>query len=216
MSVSVVIADDHEVVRVGLTAVLVEDGSLEVVAEAASAREALEAVSAHRPDVLILDVRLPDRPGTAIVDEVRRLSPATKILILTSYGEGRVLADVLAKDVDGFLIKTIDSTALIQAVKDLARGRRMSGDQMRESFERLVVPDQASGGRHAGALTPREMQIASLVAQGLSNREIGMHLGLSEKTIRNYVSEVLSKWGLERRGQLIAALRDAAQPEPGP
>ncbi|MCL6595133.1 MAG: response regulator transcription factor [Firmicutes bacterium] len=208
----VVIVDDHEVVRVGLAAVLRDEPGIDVVAMVGTAAAAVEAAARYHPDVLVLDLRLPDRPGTAAVEEIRAVSPNTRILVLTSYGEDRAVLASVRAGVDGFLTKTTDSAALVEAVRALAAGRSLLRDQVADVLVRLV---QTGGTEHRRpparrGLTPREWEVAEAVADGLSNREIAERLHLSEKTVKHHVSEVLDKLGLSRRSQIAGVLRDAS------
>jgi two-component system response regulator DevR len=217
MAIRVVIVDDHGVVRVGLAALLRDCPDIEVAGMAGTAEEAVDCARRLKPDVMILDLRLPDRPGTTAVPEIREASPATRILILTSYGEDRAVLASVRAGVDGFLTKTADSEALVDAVRQLAAGRALLRDQVADALLRFV---QKGGERPEGAglpaLTAREWQVARAVADGKSNREIAEALGLSEKTVKHYVSEILDKLELARRGQIGSVLRaqDLAGPDP--
>jgi two-component system response regulator DevR len=207
----VVIVDDHEVVRVGLAAVLRDEPDIEVAAMVGTAAAAVEAAARHRPDVLVLDLRLPDLPGTAVVEEIRAVSPGTRILVLTSYGEDRAVLASVRAGVDGFLTKTTDSSALVEAVRALAAGRSLLRDQVADVLVRLVQTGGAEVRRAPprSGLTPREWEVAQAVAEGLSNREVADRLHLSEKTVKHHVSEVLNKLGLSRRSQIAGALSGA-------
>jgi DNA-binding NarL/FixJ family response regulator len=213
MSVSIVIVDDHAVVRVGLATVLADRPDFEVKASVGTAEEAVAAVGLHRPDVLVLDLRLPDRPGTAIVPDVRKASPTTRILVLTSYGEDRAVVEAVAAGVDGFLVKSADSGRLIAAIDDLMAGRPMLGEQVADALVRhLQAPkDSDPAVALADQLTRREMEVVMAVSRGLSNREIGEQLGLSEKTVKNHISDILSKLGLARRAQIVVLVHEQAQ-----
>jgi DNA-binding NarL/FixJ family response regulator len=213
MSVSIVIVDDHAVVRVGLTTVLADRPDFQVKAAVGTAEEAVAAVALHRPDVLVLDLRLPDRPGTAIVPDVRRLSPVTRILVLTSYGEDRAVVEAVAAGVDGFLVKSADSARLITAIDDLMAGRPMLGEQVADALVRhLQTPaDTNPTVALADRLTKREMEVVMAVSRGLSNREIGDQLGLSEKTVKNHISDILSKLGFARRAQIVVLVHEQTQ-----
>jgi two-component system response regulator DevR len=211
VAVRVVIVDDHEIVRVGLAAVLEDTPDLSVVAMVGTAAEALEAVAEHQPDVVVLDLRLPDRSGIAILPELRQLSPGTRVLALTSYGEDRAVLASVRAGVDGFLTKTTDSEALVEAIRAVAQGKKHLKEQAAEALVRFVQGGLAEPGPHRGqaSLTPREREIAQLVAEGLSNREVALRLQLSEKTVKRHVSDILDKLGLERRGQIVHVLRQS-------
>lgn len=208
--VRVAVVDDHDVVRKGLAAVLGDCEDFEVVAMAADAAEAVAAARQHQPDVLVLDLRLPDRPGTQVVPEIREASPHTRILVLTSYGQDRSVVAAVAAGVDGFLTKTADAKALVDAIRLLAQGRTLLGGQVGDALVRFLrvgdaAPDRGTDIRDA--LTQREWDVARAVAEGLSNREVAERLFLSEKTVKNHVSDVLNKLHLSRRAQIVALLQ---------
>lgn len=217
MAIRVVIVDDHGVVRVGLAALLRDCPDIEVVGMVGTAREAVESARLLHPDVMILDLRLPDQPGPTAVPEIREVSPNTRILILTSYGEDRAVLASVRAGVDGFLTKTVDSEALVEAVRNLATGRALLRDQVADALLRFV---QKGGERTEGvglpSLTSREWQVARAVADGKSNREIAEALNLSEKTVKHYVSEILDKLELARRGQIGSMLHAEGLSGPEP
>ncbi len=207
--VRIAIVDDHEVVRKGLGAVLADCPDFEVVAMAADAAGAVEAARTHKPDVLVLDLRLPDRPGTQAVPEIRAVSPKTRILVLTSFGQDRTVVAAVSAGIDGFLTKTADSRELIESIRTLAAGGTLLGAQVGEALVRYVRSgeDPAGGARVRESLTQREWDVAQAVAEGLSNREVAERLSLSEKTVKNHVSDVLDKLGLSRRSQIVLLLQ---------
>ena len=215
--IRVVIVDDHEVVRVGLASLLRDVPDFAVDAMSANAAEAIAAVSRHRPDVVILDIRLPDRSGLDIVPELRRIAPATKIVVLTSYGEDHAMVAAAATGVDAFLTKTVDSEGLCSAIRAVAQGRQVLRDQVADALLRYVR--NGEGGMRPEtliqALTPREVEVAQAVALGLSNREVAERLGLAEKTVKNHVSDVLDKLGLSRRAQIVALFTAGSLAQPG-
>lgn len=220
MAIRVVIVDDHKVVRVGLAAVLSSTADIEVVDTVGTAREAVDSVRRHRPDVLVLDLRLPDQPGTAVVGPVREASPETRILVLTSYGEDRAVLVSVRAGVDGFLSKTVDSEAFIEAVRGLAQGKQLLRDEVADALLRIVRANDPTVGTNAavpGVLTLREWEVARAVAEGLSNREVAERLHVTERTVKHHVSEILSKLDLARRGQIGTVLRgDWQRDEPWP
>jgi DNA-binding NarL/FixJ family response regulator len=210
MTIRVVIVDDHKVVRVGLASVLGSTDDIEVVETVGTARDAIESVRSHLPDVLVLDLRLPDQPGTAVIGPVRELSPRTRILVLTSYGEDQAVLASVRAGVDGFLTKTVDSEAFVDAVRGLAAGKQLLRDEVADALLHIVQtmdPAMNSGARAQAALTMREWDVARAVAEGLSNREVAERLHVSERTVKHHVSEILSKLDLARRGQIGRLLR---------
>lgn len=207
--VRIAIVDDHEVVRKGLASVLADCPDFEVVAMAADAAGAVEAARQHQPDVLVLDLRLPDRPGMQAVPEIRQASPKTRILVLTSFGQDRTVVAAVTAGVDGFLTKTADSQQLIESIRTLAAGGTLLGMQVGEALVRYVRAGepQSEDVRIHETLTHREWEVARAVAEGLSNREVAERLSLSEKTVKNHVSDVLGKLGLIRRSQIVVLLQ---------
>ena len=207
MAIRVAVVDDHEVVRVGLAAVLSSTADIEVVDTVGTAREAVDSVRRHRPDVLVLDLRLPDQPGTAVVGPVREASPETRILVLTSYSEDRAVLVSVRAGVDGFLSKTVDSEAFIEAVRGLAQGKQVLRDEVADALLRIVRTNDSTVRTNAAALSIREREVARAVAEGLSNREVAERLHASERTVKKHVSVILSKLALARRDQIGRVLR---------
>lgn len=204
MAIRVAIVDDHEVVRVGLASLLEDDEDIRVVALASTASDAVAAVQRSRPDVLILDVRLPDGNGIDLVAGVKAASPSTRVLVLTSYTGDDTIAAAVVAGVDGFASKTTDAESLVRTVRDLADGRDVLQAQVSAALIRyLQEPPQAGPPVLAEQLTARESQIAAFVTEGLSNREIGERVGISEKTVKNHVSNILSKMHAHRRSEIM-------------
>ncbi|HKI56178.1 MAG TPA: response regulator transcription factor [Trueperaceae bacterium] len=204
MTIRVAIVDDHEVVRVGLASLLEDDADIRVVALAGSATDAIAAVRSSHPDVLVLDVRLPDGNGIDLVAGVKAVSPQTRVLVLTSYTGDDTIAQAVAAGVDGFASKTTDAGSLVRTIRELAAGRDVLQEQVSAALIRYLKSppaDQPPG--LAEQLTSRESQIAAFVTEGLSNREIGERMGISEKTVKNHVSNVLSKMHAHRRSEII-------------
>ncbi len=214
--IRLVIVDDHEVVRVGLASLLRDDPEFSVEAMAATAEDGLRAVRNAQPDIVVLDLRLPDRPGLEIVPEIRRSVPGSKIVVLTSYGEDQAMIAAVAAGVDAFLTKTVDSEALCSAIRNVAAGRQVLRDQVADALVRYVRQGDVASHSEADpdALTPREREVAEAVALGLSNREVAERLGLAEKTVKNHVSDILAKFRLSRRAQIVALFR-AGEGRPG-
>jgi DNA-binding NarL/FixJ family response regulator len=201
--VGVFLLDDHEIVRRGVRELLEAEPDIEVVGEASTAEAALARVPALRPDVAVLDVRLPDGNGVSVCRALRSQTPETGCLMLTSFGDDEALLDAVMAGAAGYVLKQIRGTDLVGAVRAVAAGQSMIS---RETAARLL--DRA--GEHARAadplarLTGQERRILELIGSGLTNRQIGEELGLAEKTVKNYVSGLFAKLGMERRTQAAA------------
>lgn len=200
MTVRVYLLDDHEVVRRGLRDLLEADG-LEVVGESGLAREAAARIPALRPDVCVLDARLPDGSGIDVCREVRSVDPTIRALILTSYDDDEALFAAIMAGAAGYVLKQIGSHDLVEAVRHVAAG----GSLLDPSVTARVLERMRDGSPEQPdelrALTDREREILALIAEGLTNRQIGERLYLAEKTVKNNVSNLLAKLGLERRTQ---------------
>ncbi len=192
--------DDHEVVRHGLRDLLEREGDLEVVGESGSALEAAHRIPALRPDVAVLDARLPDGSGIDVCRDVRSVDPTIRALILTSYEDDEALFSAIMAGAAGYVLKQIRGTDLVDAVRRVAAGQSLLDPAVTQRvLERIRRgPEQPDELR---SLTDQERRILALVAEGLTNREIAERMYLSEKTIKNYVSSLLAKLGMERRTQ---------------
>jgi two-component system, NarL family, response regulator DevR len=203
------LVDDHEVVREGLAELLSAVPDFEVVGEAGTAGQALPRILAARPDVAILDLRLPDGNGVDICRDVRSALPSTHCLILTSYDDqDAVLASVLA-GASGYVLKEVRAAALIDAIRQAAMGRSLIDPALIAAVVQRVTNKSPKDAKLA-SLTDREREVLDLVAEGLTNRQIGERMFLSDKTVKNYVSSLLGKLGLGRRTQaavFVAELR---------
>ncbi|MEU6840261.1 response regulator transcription factor [Streptomyces sp. NPDC046716] len=206
--VRILLLDDHEVVRRGLRDLLGAEPDLEVVGEAATAAQALARGPALRPDVAVLDVRLPDGDGITVCRELRTLLPEVSCLMLTSFDDDDALLDAIMAGASGYVLKQIKGSDLISAVRTVASGESMLDPATTARLMRsLRGPEQRSaesGGPPDGQaveLTERERDILELVGEGLTNRQIGQRLFLSEKTVKNNISRLLAKLGVERRIQ---------------
>lgn len=190
--------DDHEVVRSGLRSLLDTDESLEVVGEAATAEEALARIPPTRPDVCILDVRLPDGTGVEVCREVRSQMPETSCLMLTSYADDEAMFAAIMAGAAGYVLKQVSGNDLLADIRKVAAGGSLLDPALTERIiERMRSgPDQ--DGRMA-SLTPQERRILDLIAEGRTNRQIGEEMFLAEKTVKNYVSNLLAKLGMQRR-----------------
>ena len=199
--VRVFLLDDHEVVRRGLKELLESDGSIEVVGEAANVAQANARIPAVRPDVAILDARLPDGSGIEVCRQVRSADPSIRAIILTSFDDDDALFAAIMAGAAGYILKQVSGDDLVAAVHKVADGAALLDPQVTEKvMTRLRQGDQHEPDE-LKSLSPQERRILDLVAEGLTNRQIGEELFLAEKTVKNYMSSILSKLGLERRTQ---------------
>ncbi|WP_432546021.1 response regulator [Kineococcus sp. SYSU DK004] len=198
-TVRVFLTDDHAVVRAGLRAVL-ESGGLQVVGEAGSVAEAVAGITMTRPDVAVLDGRLPDGSGVDVCRQVRVVSPATRTLVLTSYDDDEALLASVLAGASGYLLKEIRTTDLVASVRAVAAGESLLDPRAVEEVRRRLQDPLAADPRLA-ELTGQERRVLAALSEGLTNREIGRELHLAEKTVKNYVSSVLAKLGLASRTQ---------------
>ena len=208
-AVRVFLVDDHEVVRRGVAEVLEDDPGITVAGEAGSVAEALARVPAVRPDVVLIDMRLPDGSGADLCRELRDRVDGVRCLILTSYSELEALEAAVRAGAAGFLLKQIRGPALASAVRTVAAGGTLF-EEVGPAVPRNRVPG-AAGSDRLGLLTDQERTVLRLIGEGLTNRQIGQRMGLAETTVKNYTSHLLAKLGLERRTQaaiLATELRD--------
>ncbi|MFJ9110988.1 response regulator [Streptomyces sp. NPDC102283] len=202
--ITVFLLDDHEVVRRGVHELLSVEADIEVVGEAGTAADALVRIPATRPDVAVLDVRLPDGSGVEVCREVRSRDENIKCLMLTSYADDEALFDAIMAGASGYVLKAIRGNELLNAVRDVAAGKSLLDPvATARVLERLRDGGGGKDDKLAG-LTEQERKILDLIGEGLTNRVIGERLHLAEKTIKNYVSSLLSKLGMERRSQAAA------------
>ena len=198
--IRVYLLDDHEIVREGLRALLEASGDLEVVGESGSAVEATARIPALRPDVAVLDNRLPDGTGIEVCRDVRAVDPTIKALILTSYDDDEALFAAIMAGASGYVLKEIGKQDLVSAIRHVAGGRSLIDASLTERVLERVRRGQETAPELA-SLTDQERRLLELIAEGLTNRQIGERMSLAEKTVKNYVSNVLAKLGLERRTQ---------------
>jgi two-component system response regulator DevR len=199
-TIRVFVLDDHEIVRRGITRVLERDPSITVVGEAATVAEARVRIPATRPNVALLDARLSDGSGIELCDELRVALPETRCLILTSYEDDEALFAAVMAGAQGYLLKTVRETNLTEAVQSVAAGMSLLDPAVTASVLRRVRGEAGEDPRLAG-LTDRERVILTLIAEGHSNREIAGQLFLAEKTVKNRVTALLQKLGVENRTQ---------------
>jgi two-component system response regulator DevR len=203
MSIRVFLLDDHDVVRRGLRDLLEAEDDLEVVGEADTAELAVKRLAALRPDVAILDVRLPDGDGVEVCREVRSAHPEIACLMLTSFSDDEALFDAVMAGAAGYLLKQVRENDLVSAVRTVAAG----GSLMDPATIQNVLNRVRSGNeddQRLSALSAQERKIFDLIGEGLTNRQIGDEIFLAEKTVKNYVSSVLMKLGMDRRTEAAA------------
>lgn len=198
--IRVFLLDDHEIVRRGIADLLEAESGLSVVGEAATAGEALRRIPAVRPDVAVLDARLPDGSGIDVCRDIRSAHPQIRCLILTSYDDNDAVFAAVMAGASGYLLKQIRGNSLVDAVRQVAAGKSLLDPAV---TERLLtrLREGAPRDERLASLTEREREILSLIADGLTNKQIGEHLYLAEKTVKNYVSGLLAKLGMQRRTQ---------------
>jgi two-component system, NarL family, response regulator DevR len=198
--IRVFLLDDHEVVRRGLRDLLEGEGDIEIVGESGTAREATARIPALRPDVAVLDARLPDGSGIDVCRDIRSTDPSIKALILTSYDDDEALFAAIMAGAAGYVLKQIGAGDLVDSVRRVAAGQSLIDPQLMARVLERVRSGPPEHEELAG-LTDQERKILALIAEGMTNRQIGERLFLAEKTVKNYVSSILSKLGLERRTQ---------------
>ena len=208
--IRVFLLDDHEVVRRGLRDLLEAADGIEVVGEAGTADEAIRRIPPTRPGVAILDVRLPDGDGVEVCREVRSSHPEIQCLILTSFSDDEALFQAIMAGASGYLLKQVRGTDLVDAVRRVSMGQSLLDPAVTARvLERLRTPPEAD--ERLARLTDQERRILDLIAEGLTNRQIAQRIHLAEKTVKNYVSNLLAKLGMERRTQAAvyaAGLKD--------
>jgi two-component system response regulator NreC len=203
----IVLADDHTLVRDGLRRVIEAESDLKVVGEAADGRATIAEVAALRPDVLLLDVSMPGGGGIAALDEIRRASPATRILVLTMHEDPAYLRVALASGASGFLLKHAAGRELVVAIRVLLQGRTyvdptLAGTALNEVL-RPPQQSQPSQDAQPERLSPRETQVLRDLALGFTNKEVAQHLAVSVKSIETYRARLFEKLGLDRRADLV-------------
>jgi DNA-binding NarL/FixJ family response regulator len=198
--IKVFLLDDHEIVRRGVKDMLEAEPDITIVGEAGTAESALARIPALRPDVAVLDVRLPDGDGVTVCREIRSRLPEVACLMLTSFGDDEALFDAIMAGAAGYVLKQIRGTDLVGAVRTVASGESML-DPEAASKVLARMRDQAAKTDPLAGLTPQERKILELIGEGLTNRQIGERMYLAEKTVKNYVSGLFAKLGVERRTQ---------------
>jgi two-component system, NarL family, response regulator DevR len=203
--IRLLIVDDHQVVRLGLRALLADEPDLEVVAEAGTAEEALVQVANHHPDVVTLDIQLQGRSGLEACHEIRKKFPKTQVVILTSHGGESFAEQALRAGAAGYVLKQVGNEELVRAIRAASRGEIALDPQTAARVVRRMQDLQSQSEANAFRdLSPRELDVLTPLARGKTNAEIGKLLNLSEKTVGNYVSNMFEKLGLSNRIELAA------------
>ena len=201
----ILLVDDHEVVRLGLKSLLERHPQFEVVGEAGSAREALEQVAALKPEVVLMDIRLPGTSGIEACEEIVDKYPGTRVIMLTSYAEDEMLFSAIRAGASGYILKQIGSSDLVKALEAVSRGEALLDpavtQRVFQEVRRAVKEEEASAFAH---LSQQEKHVLLLVSEGKTNREIAKSLFLGEGTVRNYVSSILSKLRVSNRAEAAA------------
>jgi DNA-binding NarL/FixJ family response regulator len=210
-SIRVFLLDDHEIVRRGVRELLEAESDIEVVGEAGTAAEALARVPASKPDVAVLDVRLPDGDGVSVCRDLRSDNPDLKCLMLTSFADDDALFDAIMAGASGYVLKQIRGNDLVGAVRTVAAGGSLLDPRATAAvMERMRAPKAADP---LAGLTDQERRILDLIGEGLTNRQIAERMFLAEKTVKNYVSNLLSKLGLQRRTQAAVLATEVRRDE---
>ena len=199
--IRVLLVDDHEVVRRGLRDLLDGEPDIEVVAQAGSVAEALVRAGADHPDVAVVDVRLPDGDGVSLCRSLRSLDPAPHCLVLTAFDDENALVEAIMAGAAGYLLKQVRGQDLLTAVREVAAGRSLLDPV---TTARVLDRMRRSASDELSSMTEREREVLELMGEGLSNRQIAERLFLAEKTVKNYVTSVLAKLGMQRRTQAVA------------
>jgi two-component system, NarL family, response regulator DevR len=196
LNVRLLLVDDHEVVRAGLRALLAGIEGMEVVGEAGSVAQAVREAARLAPEVILMDLRLPDGSGIDACREILSIAPQTRILFLTSYSDEQAVMSTVLAGAAGYVLKDIGHRALVAAIRDAAAGRPI--------LDARITDPVMSRVRQAEALSTQEQRVLALVVEGRTNKEIAAALGLSDKTVKNYLSNAFQKLGVSRRAQAAA------------
>lgn len=201
----ILIVDDHEVVRLGLRALLSNQSNFSVVDEAASAEDALEKVRLHHPDVVILDIRLPGNSGIEACEMIKQEYPSTHVIMLTSYAEDEMLFDAISAGADGYVLKQVGSDDLVKAINCVGKGEALLDPSVTQSIlKRVRLATRQDQVAAFSQLTDQETRVLAHVAKGMTNKQVAKALYLGEGTVRNYVSSILSKLDLTNRAEAAA------------
>jgi two-component system response regulator DevR len=215
MNTRIFLVDDHEIVRRGVADLFDDEPDLEIVGEAANVTEALARIPAMAVDVAVLDVRMPDGNGVELCRDLRSQLPDLRCLILTSYSDDEALLNAIMAGASGFVLKQVLGNDLITAVRKVGAGESLLDAKTTAALMKRIRQGKDEGGALSG-LTDQERAVFDLVGEGLTNRQIAARLFLAEKTVKNYVSHLLAKLGMQRRTQaaVLAAELKSRKPDP--
>jgi two-component system response regulator DevR len=210
--IRVLLIDDSPIIRLGLRSALEDYADITIVAEAGSAADGLAAVTKHKPDVVLLDLHLPDKSGLLVCRELLKLRPQTKVLVLTSSSNERNVQEALSAGARGYLLKDNDGAALASGLRTVAAGQPVLDPSMASQVLNLVKHrgEMTAAGK-LSQLSPQERRVVAFLADGLTNKEIGDRLGLTEKTVKNYLATIFSKLNIARRTQAAALFVEASK-----
>jgi len=204
--IRIVIAEDHQIVREGLHFFLDAQPDIEVVGEAANGKEALEIVGEARPDVLLLDLIMPEMDGLEVLRAIDQVAPGVSVLVLTSALDDRMVIPAVRAGAAGYVLKTVSSAELADAVRSVARGKPVLNPEITRMLMREVR--KGPGAIGGESFTQRELEVLSLIAHHLTNKEIAAELGISEKTVKTHVSNILAKLGVASRADAARYARE--------
>ncbi|HEY76583.1 MAG TPA: response regulator transcription factor [Thermoflexia bacterium] len=207
--IRVLLADDHAVVRQGIRRFLEEAGDIEVVAEAGDGREALRLVEEHRPNVAVLDIRMPEVTGVEATRRIKEQFPEVRVLILTAYDDDPYIFALLQAGADGYVLKTASGDELVQAVRTVHQGKSaLSPEVATKVVQQAMTGKPSTASDQVEPLTPRELDVLRLAARGLTNRAIGHELGISHRTVQGHLASIYGKLGVNSRTEAVTeALR---------
>lgn len=210
-AIRLAIVDDSTVVRMGLKALLTSEHDITIVGEAGKVAEAIAMAARVRPDVLLLDIRLPDGTGFDICRQVLKDNPLVRILFLTSVIDDKLISESIHSGGHGYLLKEVGAEDLVQAIHDVADGKSVLDPQATAHVLGLMRQRSATAGNPVSSLSPQERRVLTLIAEGKTNKEVGNDLGLTEKTVKNYLANVFTKLDVTRRAQAVAMFVSAKE-----
>jgi DNA-binding NarL/FixJ family response regulator len=219
MSIRVLLVDDQQLVRTGFRMILADEPGIEVVGEAADGHRALEAVRLLRPDLVVMDIRMPNMDGVEATRRLMAEGSSTRVLVLTTFDADEHVVEALRAGASGFLLKDVEPADFVRAIHTIASGEALIAPsvtrRLLERFARLSVPADETHSERLRELTDREREVLKLVAQGRSNREVAEALALAEPTVKTHVSHLLLKLGMRDRAQLVVLAYEVGVVRPG-